>query len=99
MRFSPGKQPGKQPENQAKRLDGKRWTWQALLNRCRSPLQGWWEGKYIPAEPHPHIMMMGHIERHWTARCISAVWSYFKEHHRWIIGLSIGVALAIFVKR
>src|SRR5258706_14186088 len=37
-------------------------------------------------------------ERHWTARWAQAAWDYFKEDHRWIIGLLFCAVVAIIVK-
>jgi len=64
-------------------------------------LHRWWEGKYVPPENHPNsglIILQGHYERHWTARCAQVSLDYFKEHHRWIIGLLFGAVVAILVK-
>jgi hypothetical protein len=59
----------------------------------------WWQGKFVPPDPHPSLIFRGHYERHWTARATEGVWLYFKEHHRWIIGIVIVVLLAVAVKK
>jgi hypothetical protein len=43
----------------------------------------WWHGEFVAYGPP---IVGGHIRRHWTADVAHACWSYFKEHHRWIIG-------------
>jgi hypothetical protein len=64
-------------------------------------LHRWWEGRYVPPENHPNsglIILQGHYERHSAARWAQVGWEYFKEHHRWIIGLLFGLLVAILVK-
>ena len=61
----------------------------------------WWTGRYVPPDNHPNsalFILQGHYERHWTALWTRAAWDYFKEHHRWIIGLLFGLLVAILVK-
>jgi hypothetical protein len=61
----------------------------------------WWEGKYYPPENDPTsslFILQGRHERHWTSRWARASSEYFKEHHRWIIGLLFGLLVAILVK-
>jgi hypothetical protein len=64
-------------------------------------LHRWWEGRYVPPDNHPNsgvFILQGHYERFWTARWAQVAWEYFKEHHRWIIGLLFGLLVAILVK-
>ena len=64
-------------------------------------LHRWWEGKYVPPDNEPNsgvFILQGHYERHWTARWAQVAWNYFKEHHRWIIGLLFALLVAILVK-
>ena len=68
------------------------------LNGVRAMIQRWWQGRYVPPDPHPTLVFVGHYERHWTARWAQVAWEYFKEHHRWIIGLLIGLLVAMLVK-
>jgi hypothetical protein len=61
----------------------------------------WWEGEYVPPDNNLNsglIILQGHYERHWTSRWAQVAWDYFKEHHRWIIGLLFGLLVAILVK-
>lgn len=60
-----------------------------------SVLKQWYEGRYVPPDNPPGsgvIFLMGHYERHWSARAAHAVASFWLKEWKWIIGTTIAVA-------
>jgi hypothetical protein len=73
----------------------------SILRAASDRLRVWWEGAYIPPDKRGNsalAFLQGHHEQHWTSRASHAAWDYFKEHHRWIIGLLFGLLVAMLVK-
>jgi hypothetical protein len=72
-----------------------------ILAPITARLRLWWEGQYFPPDKRGGgglVFLQGHHERHWTSRTSHAAWDYFKDHHRWIIGLLFGLLVAMLVK-
>jgi hypothetical protein len=57
----------------------------------------WWNGTWIDDPPGSDVVIIARCY-HWTAIWAHAVVNYMREHHRWIIGVSAGMAVAIITK-
>lgn len=67
----------------------------------REQIGRWWEGTFVPRKNDPSSALIftgGDQKIHWTARACRATLIYFRDNHRWIIGLTIAVALAVYAK-
>jgi hypothetical protein len=71
------------------------------MERFRKAARRWWDGIYVPYDNPPGsdlIFLGGTYERHWTAAAARAAWSYFRDHHRWIIGTIVAVAALLIAR-
>jgi len=57
----------------------------------------WYEGEYKPPKDHgPLVMLMGHYERHWTARLTTWLIVFWLREYKWIIGTIIAIVAVAY---
>jgi hypothetical protein len=76
----------------------------SLRAKLIESVANWYHGKYIPPYNPPGsgiIVMIGHYERHWTARAVRAVGGFVATEWKWLLGFVVAVlavATNIFLK-
>lgn len=65
---------------------------EAVTSAYMPSIKNWYEGRYVPEDnTRSLVFMMGHFERHWTARVARAVAEFHREEWKWALPFYLAV--------